>query len=277
MKTLVLCYHSQNILGSDYHLNDHVALASDLQAIARRGLPVISLRRLVDYLEGRWRMYPKQAVVLTCDDGTLLDWCDYQHPEHGFQRSFDGILREFIDQLPYRQSAREIMTSFVIASPEARRQIDQLCYGGTSLSTEDWWLEAAASKRWLIGNHSWDHMHAGLDCLEMQDGTPGEFYGVNTADGAHRQISRSSAYLQQRLPKSALANVFAYPYGHSNAFLAQKFLPDKTQKHGIRAAVTTEPGLTVRQTNRFLIPRYTCGLHWQSSQQFEAMLDLLDV
>lgn len=47
MQTLVLCYHSQNILGMGYGENDHVALASDLQAIARRRLPIISFVMVV--------------------------------------------------------------------------------------------------------------------------------------------------------------------------------------------------------------------------------------
>lgn len=276
MQTLVLCYHSQNILGGDYSNNDHVALASDLQAIARRRLPVISLKRLVDFLQGRWGRYPKAAVVLTCDDGTLLDWHDYQHPEHGFQRSFDGIVQEFLAGLPYRQSAKGIMTSFVIADPVARNEIDQVCYGGAPLSGEDWWQQAAASKRWLFGNHSWNHMHVGLTCLADEDGEPGNFHGIRSSASARRQVVQADLYLRERLPGKALAGVFAYPYGHSNCFLAHEFLPDRQQGHDIRAAVTTTAGLVRRDTNRFLIPRFTCGEHWQTPEQFEEILDRLE-
>lgn len=280
MRTLVLCYHSQNILGYSYGENDHVALASDLQAIARRRLPIISLNSLFSYLEGRagfWPRRPARAIVLTCDDGTLLDWRDYQHPAFGFQPSFDRILREFLAGLPYRQRHKHIMTSFVIASPEAREQIDQNCYDGARLSTEDWWLEAAHSGRWLVGNHSWDHRHAGLAEAASADEALGHFYAVNNRESAEQQISQASRYLDQRVPAKAQARVFAYPYGHSNDYLANEYLPGQQAQHRIRGAVTTSPALVDRNTNRFLVPRFTCGQDWKSAAQFEELLDLLEL
>lgn len=270
MQTLILCYHSQNVVGHAYHENDHLALASDLQAILERQLPVISFNRLLDYLDGRWRLYPRKAVVLTCDDGTLLDWHDYQHPEFGLQPSFDRILQDFLRQAPRRQSTRELMTSFLIASPQARQQIDLGCYGGAPLSNEDWWSEAAASGRWLFGNHSWDHRHI---CLTDSQGEVGQFYSVDNLGAAQEQIEQASQYLSSKLATKAISPVFAYPYGHSNSFLAEDYLPNEIAKHGIKAAVTTEAGFVTRASNRYLLPRYTCGQHWQSPQQFKQILD----
>ena len=37
----VLTYHSINILGSEYHDNDHVALREDLRLLQRMGLPIL--------------------------------------------------------------------------------------------------------------------------------------------------------------------------------------------------------------------------------------------
>lgn len=274
MRTLILCYHSQNILGNDYHTNDHLALASDLNAILRRGLPVISLQRLLDYLNGRWRLFPRKAVVLTCDDGTLLDWHDYQHPQFGLQLSFDHILQNFLAAAPKKQAKKGIMTSFVIASPQARSIIDQLCYAGAPLSNDDWWNEAANSGRWLFGNHSWDHRHACLADTKPNEAL-GQFYTVNHLTIAREQIAQASQYLESKLPHQARVNVFAYPYGHSNEFLAELYLPNYSAEHGLQAAVTTTPGIIARDTNRFLLPRYTCGEDWQSPEQFEHVLDQL--
>lgn len=274
MRTLVLCYHSQNILGNDYAQNDHVALASDLQAILRRKLPVISFNTLLDYLNGRWKIYPRKAVVLTCDDGTYLDWRDYEHPQFGHQLSFDNILQNFLKQSPLRQSRKEVMTSFVIASPKAREQIDQGCYGGARLSTEDWWRDAANSGRWLFGNHSWDHRHI---CLSesVSDSELGQFYSVNNQTEADFQVLQASQYIAEKIPAKSISKVFAYPYGHSNDFLSRQYLPSLQPPHNIAAAVTTTAGITERNTNKFLIPRFTCGEHWQSPEQFESILDQL--
>ena len=41
MKVAVLAYHSQNVNGSTYATNDHIALATDLSLIRQRGIPVL--------------------------------------------------------------------------------------------------------------------------------------------------------------------------------------------------------------------------------------------
>lgn len=276
MRTLVLCYHSQRIAGNDYPLNDHVALASDLAAIGRRRIPLISFTTLLDYLEGRGGSYPHTAVVLTCDDGALLDWHDYEHPRFGFQPSFDRILLEHMQQTYAWQYTSGLISSFVIASPEARQLIDQACYEGARLTTEDWWQPAAESGRWLFGNHSWDHRHVALLATNRVDDDLGHFHGITSRERSDGQVLRASRYLAEKIKPEALLPVFAYPYGHSTAYLSKDYLPGMWHQHGIRAAVTTTPGVVVKSTDRYLIPRYTCGDHWRTPDEFEEILDLLE-
>lgn len=276
MRTLVLCYHSQRIVGNDYSLNDHVALASDLAAVARRRIPLISFTTLLDYLDGRQGPYPSVAVVLTCDDGALLDWYDYEHPEFGFQLSFDQILLAHLREARPHQSIKGLISSFIIASPEARQLIDQVCYAGIRLTTEDWWQPAAASGRWLFGNHSWDHRHLALSAAGFADGDLGHFHGIINRERSEEQVMQAEQYLTKKIKPHARLPVFAYPYGHSTAYLSEEYLPGLRHHHGIRAAVTTTPGLVVEDTDRYLIPRYTCGEHWHTADEFEQLLDLLE-
>ena len=132
MRVAVLAYHSQNVNGSTYSTNDHVALAADLSLIRQRRIPVLRLRDLVDsWLEGNTHQLPEVAIALTCDDGTLLDFAPFDHPTEGMQIPFADIVAAYA--LEVGVSDKGMLTSFVIASPEARREIDAGCYGYPSV------------------------------------------------------------------------------------------------------------------------------------------------
>ena len=120
MRASVLTYHSGNIAGNDYGDNNLVALAHDLEQIHALKLDIVPLRRVVDTLLGASsRDLPERVVAITLDDGLDFDFVDLVHPFHGSQISVDTILRRFSRRFGVAVHA----TSFVIASPDARRQI----------------------------------------------------------------------------------------------------------------------------------------------------------
>jgi len=97
MKIPVLTYHTTNISGNEYHLNDHIALENDL----------------VSWLNGLMKFNTSSKyVVITFDDGSELDCFDWEHPTWGFQRSFYTIMKTHSIKVKRYVHA----TSFVIAS-----------------------------------------------------------------------------------------------------------------------------------------------------------------
>lgn len=269
MRAAVLCYHSQNIQGNSYALNDHLAFEHDLQRIIEHNLPIISVEQLVNHLHGKRILDIPAAIVLTCDDGTTLDWHDYQHPEFGLQKSFRHILQATLsEQLP-----TEVMTSFVIACPSARQHIDNGCYGGAALSCDSWWLDAAKSGDWAIENHSWNHLHVCLPFQVPAEQPLGQFYTVNNYLRASKQIVHASRLINAKLAAAnKTVRYFAYPYGHAAAYLKDHYLPRYLAQHNIQAAFTTTPGFASKQSNIFALPRFVCGEAWKSPEQFDAIL-----
>src|SRR5579862_8874519 len=177
MKVAILAYHSQNIKGSTYATNDHIALATDLEQVRQRELRVIRLRNVVDaWLDGRQDDLPAVAVALTCDDGTCLDWEEFDHPTEGRQKSFRDIVATYAHNVGVTSNG--LLTSFVIASPDARRQIDIHCYAGYPLSDERWWIDAALEGTIDIENHSWDHVHACLSIVAQAEQRKGNFAAI---------------------------------------------------------------------------------------------------
>lgn len=268
MRAAVLTYHSQNITGNDYTSNDHVALASDLAQLRALGIQLIPLSTLVAALLGSAvNRFPAGCVALTCDDGTLLDWEDYEHPLHGHQASFDRLLREHLAQTG--ESAHGQITSFLIASPDARKSIDAGCYGGIPLSDESWWLPAARSGRFAFGNHSWDHAHVCLRDDQISATSRGHFMDVIDDAEADRQIMQASQYLNRALaPANHRVRWFAYPYGHCTDFLASHYLPSRPERHLMEAAFTTEAAFVTMDTPRYRIPRFVCGSAWRTPDDF---------
>src|SRR5947207_10548729 len=149
MKAFVLVYHSHHVVGEDYARNDHMALAIDLERITDLGCEIVPLRVLVDRffdsretrLDGR-----RVQVALTFDDGPIYDVEPFTHPRFGPQRGFLGIMRDFLSRCGGAQPGLRA-TSFVIASPEARRVIEATydaayTYVGTGAMTDGWWNDA---------------------------------------------------------------------------------------------------------------------------------------
>ena len=280
MKRFVLAYHSHRVLGDDYARNDHVALAADLRTIHALGARIVPLAAIVDAITGAARADARELpaeVALTFDDGPEYDALDFVHPRFGAQRGFLGVLRDFASEYGTDAQAGLAATSFVIASPAARRCMEQTydrahSYVGDAALNDDWWDEAIASGLLAIANHSWDHLHEGMAVVAHSKNARGDFAKVTTPHDADAQIARAAEYLARRT-HGRDAPFFAYPYGHYNRFLVDEYLPANARRLRLRAAFTTEARPIAEGDNRWCLPRYVCGHHWTSPDALREILD----
>jgi peptidoglycan/xylan/chitin deacetylase (PgdA/CDA1 family) len=160
MKVPVLTYHSAQVSGDDYATNDHVALHDDLRTLHAEGFRIVPLSWVVDWVVGeRPSADLSRAVALSFDDGCSLDFVDLVHPAWGLQRSFFGILQDFLDEFGPAAQPHLQATSFVIASPDTRRDLGERCLVNPQWIADSWWKAASDSGLIAIENHSWDHNH----------------------------------------------------------------------------------------------------------------------
>lgn len=260
-RVLVLCYHSTNVNGSDYAANDHVALRADLAAVEAQGW------RIVDAAQAVLQPHAEELrVAFTCDDGCTLDALDFEHPLHGHQDSFLRILREH----HARGGQRARMASFVIASRAARAELDRRDFLGLGIWHDDWWRDAIASGHFSIENHSYDHNHPSLARSVQRDNRRGDFHVIDNDADARAEIAQGSAEIEALC--GVRPQLFAYPWGQHNAFLADTWLPRHARELGLAGAFTTaapQPPVF----DRWRIPRMVCGSDWRSPAQFAAMLE----
>lgn len=265
----ILTYHSMKIHGTGYAENDLAALAADLEAIAARGLRIVPLAELVR----RWRAEPRALearglVALSCDDGGDFDFHDLPHPTAGMQRSVLNILRDFHARHP---RATPHITSFVIASPEARVELDRSCMIGRGWWNDTWWREAAASGLMDIGNHSWDHNHEGLPERFSHGVERGRFGTIATRVLADAEIRVAQDFLKERVPNAGNA-LFAYPYGHHNAYLVDEYFPRFGDALGLEAAFSDAPEYLSATSHRWKLPRFVFGRDWDSPEGLARIL-----
>ncbi|HVE51608.1 MAG TPA: polysaccharide deacetylase family protein [Casimicrobiaceae bacterium] len=265
----VLTYHATNVAGNDYARNDHVALAEDLRVIDDGGYRIVPLVDVVAaVLEGA--PLPEKAVAITLDDGTDFDYEDLVFDEHGIQRSMMNVLRDFIAERGGNRQPTLSVTSFVIASPTARAELDRDCLLGRGRFGERWWQAAVASGLFGIANHGWDHNHPASSEAASR-GTTGTFKTICDHDVAHLEVRRARDYIAGVAPNPAV-DLFAYPYGESNAFLVDDYFPRGYAHTGTRAAFTTEPRHVTDDASPWLLPRYVCGAHWRSTGELVRLL-----
>ncbi len=268
MRVPVLAYHSNNISGNDYPRNDHVALAEDLRLIQRSGLRIVPLARVVDVLLGEAPdSDAANAVAISFDDGSWFDWHDIEHPAWGPQRGFAGILRDFAT----KTGAPAHATSFAIVSPEARAILDQTCLVGRGWWGHEWWRDAQREGLIAIESHSWDHNHATLAHTVQRTQAKGTFRSIDTYADADAEIRQASDWLDAHLAPHR-ASLFAFPYGETNAYLMEDYLPRRAHEHRLRAAFGTTGGFVEADSPRWQLPRFVCGLHWDSPIELERIL-----
>ena len=264
----ILTYHSQNISDQAAGHNDHLALREDLEAMHAAGLRFISLHGLMDILDGKRPANDLAAsICLTFDDGCDFDVRDLDYPGAGMQRSFLGILEDFVAAHGPEAQSELHATSFVIASPEARRIIDARSLFGHGWISDDWWKSAAGSRLMDIGNHGWDHNHPDLD--PGAEGAGG-FVSIDTPEQCERQVIQAAEYIASVTGQSPA--FFCYPFGESSAYIREHFFPEQLKTHRCRAALGTEPGVVSRVSDRWNLPRYVCGRDWQSPGELLEML-----
>lgn len=273
-QAIVLTYHSHNISGTGYAENDHVALASDLRTLTSLGVRVVPSARVADaVIAGRIDGGGERIAAITFDDGPAFDFADFEHRDFGPQRGFLNILRDYAAEAPGAQPTLHA-TSFVIASPEARRAMQRHEDCGypwlEDWLTEAWWAEAAESGLMAIGNHSWDHVHPVVDAIATSFQERGDFRRVDNYPDADREIRRAAAYINERV--GGRCDLFAYPFGHVNEYLPRDYLPLRGYEHGMRAAFGTGGRWVRADDSRWDIPRAVCGHDWKSPGELEALL-----
>ena len=276
-RVAILTYHPIHIVDNSYAGNDLVALESDLAAFARRGVRVRSLDQLVTPPGSERLLAPLEGptVAITFDDGSVFDFLDHPHPTCGPQRSAATLLRKAAGDAT--SGARPYATTFVIASPEARAELDRRDYFGGGYWPDHWWREAVASGALAVESHSWDHNHPSLERSVQRDNVRGTFMNIETWDEAEAEVAQSVAYIAAHAGRAP--RFFAYPWGEANEFLAREYLPRRGPELGLRAAVGSAPvasGYVSQSSERWNLPRFVCGHDWRDPAGLDAILEGLE-
>lgn len=260
----VLTYHGYNIAGNDYHNNDHVALAEDLQWLAVAGWTIVPLQAAVRSLfEDEPFVLPERSVAISFDDATDLDWMDVAFGALGHQRGLAGILRDWQQQHPEQSPPHA--TTFVIAAPDARAVMAKRALSHGHGMGDDWWAEAEQSGIMSIGNHSWDHRHP-----LVVPAAGGHFFGVADAAQADLQVRQAAEFIAAR--SGTWPKLFAYPWGQASDYLRYVYFPEARSAHACLAAFGTEPELMHAGSDRWYLPRFVCGEHWCSPEDLKNLL-----
>ena len=271
----VLAYHSHRIAGTTYETNDHVALSHDLREIYARQFTVIQLHRLVTWVvTPHAQALPAKAIGLSCDDGANTDYYDFDHPVYGPQRSFYNILRDFQTEMGTAAQPSLHMTSFVIASPGARRELDERCLAPLGLHgmTDDWWAAAAQSGLFGIENHSWDHNHPEVSWVCEAEQRSGDFGQIDTYPECRDEIQQAATFIHSKI-KPAWPSLLAYPWGQASRYLRETYLPAHQPTHRTRAAFGANGGYITASGSRWVLPRFVCGSGWTTPAELNAILD----
>jgi peptidoglycan/xylan/chitin deacetylase (PgdA/CDA1 family) len=270
VRGFVLTFHSHNVSGNDAATNDHVALDGTLDTLERLAIPVLRLLDAVRALRaGRFSRLPDRFACITFDDGADYDWRDLDFPGHGRQRSMYSILRGHSRKLlGLAWMRRAHATTFVIASPEARREIASAALGDAALMSDSWWREAQGSGLLDIGTHGWNHVHPSVSEMAARPELVEHFERIDNAADADLQVARAFDAIRARA-RGDSGLLFAYPYGQVSAYLADTYLPAQQR---ILGAVTTQPEPMLAQGSPWRIPRYVCGADWSGDTALEALL-----
>jgi hypothetical protein len=269
-RVIILAYHSQAITGMQYENNEHVAFRSDVALLRRRAIPVLRLSHVVDLMRtGRFSRLPPKSACLTIDDGHDYDYLPVSHYTWGPQESMARILASAPRTSWQRVTGQKLSaTSFVIASPDARRQIAGDVKDNPDRMADDWWAAAQASGNLDIGTHSWDHVHPWVKEVQSRPHVMEAFQNVDSPEEAEFQVAKACRFVMSKTGHDA-ARLFAYPFGQVSEYLVREYLPSQTL---VRAAVTTEPAPVHADTSVWRIPRYVCGAHWKSEAELDRIL-----
>jgi hypothetical protein len=265
----ILTWHAINIGGNDYGSNQHIAFREDLEVLHQQGfriVPLIDIARAL--VQGRLQEL-KGTVGLSMDDGSDFDFYDVPHPTWGPQRGMARILGDFRARHGAGAQPHLHATSFVIVSPDARKELDRTCMIGCRWWNDQWWSQAESGGLMAIENHSWDHNHQSL--ARTVAASPAGGFDLRTHEAAKAEVAQASQTLTRLRGRSGEV-LFAYPYGIPHAFLAGVYLPSATEEHGVFAAFSTDPMPVTPEVSRWAIPRFVSGSHWKSPDELVKLL-----
>lgn len=253
-KVIVLAYHPGSGSGDRYETNDLIAFREDLRLIDSMDYEIIPLAWVVDWVAGE-RNIPDKAVAISFDDGAnaTLDFMD----------ALTDFQKEISTKQPYLH-----VTTFVIASPEARNDMS----GGREGIDDAWWQIADSSSLMSIENHSWDHNHP-LVKRRCGDSGPDEhtFKSINDYSKATCEISSASTFIEGVTGRRPV--FFAYPYGHSNYYLREKYMPGFVEEHGLKAAFSTAGEKVTPSSSIWNLPRFVHKWHWREKSGLAEILE----
>lgn len=269
----VLTYHSHRIFGSSYETNDHVALHQDLRTIHARGFQIVPLLWVVEWVLGRRdESTLRRSVAITFDDGPDYDFDDLTHPQYGVQRSFYNILRDFQTEFGVSAQPHLHASSFVIASPIARRQLDVRNLGGRGRMTDRWWKEAKDSGLLDIYNHSWDHNHPDVASVCEERQVKGSFDVIDTDAECRCEVLQSARFIHQQI-RPRWPTIFAYPWGQSSPYLREVCFPSFQDRHHALAAFGTSGTYVTSASPRWNLPRFVSSANWRSAEELVRILN----
>ncbi len=224
-------------------------------------------------MRGRPNQTGDQPLIgLTFDDGPLFDFADFVHPQFGPQRGFLGMLRDFRDEAGASQPELHA-TSFVIASAEARAAMERAedCGYRTSTVAHGRMVGAGGRNRAALDRKPQrDHVHHAAEATAISRPERDNFSFVDNYIDADREIRRATDFIRAR--GVASCRHFAFPFGHTNAYLVDDYLPTRRFEHGMEAAFGVDGRAIESSDSIWNIPRLVCGYHWRSPQELEALL-----
>lgn len=264
MARLILTYHATRLDAWSRNGADLLGLAADLALLADCGTPVLPLAELL-------APACTHGVAITFDDGTRMDGESIQHPRLGRLPSMLSVLVDARARHP-----RLCVSSFVIASPQARADLDAGLVDdyGEALMREDWWRAAAHSGLMELENHSWDHNHPLVARTAQRDNRRGSFLDITTETEAEAEIAVASDYVERATGRRP--RYFAYPFGDVGDFLRGDWLPRRGPQIGLEAAFSTEPRPLREGDDRWALPRYVSGRDWSDDAGLRALLERAD-
>lgn len=265
---VVLAWHSINVTGNAYADNDLIAFSEDLQLLDRTGWTVLPLGEAWSGLrQGR---LPERTVVLTLDDGSIMDWHPFEHPTCGPQRSMRDRLDDFASSLPADSRHRPHASAFVMASPDARAELDRADYFSLGVWGDDWWAAANRTGRMAVESHSWDHNHPSLAATVGPGDRPRDFLSIDDETTCRAEIEPASDYIERRSGRRP--RFFAYPWGQASEFMRRDFLPRHGDGLGLEAALGCDPEPATPDSDRWFLPRYVCGRDWKAPEELDRLL-----
>ncbi len=271
MRAIVLAYHAVNIAGNDYASNDHVAFAADLRLLHDLGFASCRCTGSSRNCAARPTAicHAASRSPATMARTSIISTSTIQAMVASAACS--NHLIDFRRERGYPAQSQLHLTSFVIASPEARAVIDQRCLGGLGWMGDNWWRAAQASGLIAIENHSWDHNHAELAQTVQHAQVKGTFHSIDNYADADAEIRQASDWLDAACP-ARKTSLFAYPYGESNDYLVNEYFPRHAHAHRLHAAFGTQPVPIGAQDDHWSLGRYICGHHWSSPEQLRQLL-----